>query len=32
MNGRMCVIVEGDDYPKDWFIRNCALMKLRGEV
>jgi len=31
-DGRTWVTVEGHDYPKDWFVRNCALMKLRGEV
>lgn len=31
-DGRTWVTVDGHDYPKDWFVRNCALMKLRSEV
>lgn len=26
------VTVEGHDYPKDWFVKNCAVMKTRGDV
>lgn len=31
-DGRVWVTVEGRNYPKDWFVRNAALMKVRGEV
>jgi len=31
-DGRIWVTVEGHDYPKDWFVKNAALMKTRGEV
>ena len=31
-DGRVWGTVEGRNYPKDWFVRNAALMKVRGEV
>lgn len=31
-DGRVWVTVNGHDFPKDWFVKNCALLKTRGEV
>jgi len=31
-DGRIWVTVEGHDYPKGWFVKNCALMRTREEV
>jgi len=30
--GRTWVRVGDNEFPKDWFVRNAALMKTRGEI